>query len=162
MPADAPSAEARRRAAREVIDILHEIATLLVHLPLPNLSNQRRNLTPTTEHPPRPPTTILLRLADRKRREPGSPCCTLTLPLSLFCVMWHSLMLWRAPCFVVKADFYVQHSLNILCTDCAAESHTAAARRIPLVLRRQRRRRCECRCALRPGVRNIVFTASGS
>jgi mitotic-spindle organizing protein 1 len=30
MPAEATSADARRRAAREVIDILHEIATLLV------------------------------------------------------------------------------------------------------------------------------------
>jgi hypothetical protein len=30
MPAEQTSAEARRRAAREVIDILHEIATLLV------------------------------------------------------------------------------------------------------------------------------------
>jgi mitotic-spindle organizing protein 1 len=30
MPAETASAEARRRAAREVIDILHEIATLLV------------------------------------------------------------------------------------------------------------------------------------
>jgi len=30
MPAESTSADARRRAAREVIDILHEIATLLV------------------------------------------------------------------------------------------------------------------------------------
>jgi hypothetical protein len=30
MPAEQASADARRRAAREVIDILHEIATLLV------------------------------------------------------------------------------------------------------------------------------------
>jgi hypothetical protein len=38
MPAEPASAEARRRAAREVIDILHEIATLLVcdHLPHKN------------------------------------------------------------------------------------------------------------------------------
>ena len=33
MPAEQPSAEVRRRAAREVIDILHEIATLLVRSP---------------------------------------------------------------------------------------------------------------------------------
>jgi hypothetical protein len=32
MPAEQASADARRRAAREVIDILHEIATLLVCL----------------------------------------------------------------------------------------------------------------------------------
>lgn len=32
MPAESASAEARRKAAREVIDILHEIATLLVRL----------------------------------------------------------------------------------------------------------------------------------
>lgn len=32
MPAEQASADARRKAAREVIDILHEIATLLVCL----------------------------------------------------------------------------------------------------------------------------------
>jgi hypothetical protein len=67
MPADSASAEARRKAAREVIDILHEIATLLVrcqHLLPPNV------LIKMTEHSPRPSTTLLLRLAHRKRREP--------------------------------------------------------------------------------------------
>lgn len=35
MPAEQTSADARRKAAREVIDILHEIATLLARYPLP-------------------------------------------------------------------------------------------------------------------------------
>lgn len=34
MPAEQASVEVRRKAAREVIDILHEIATLLVSLDL--------------------------------------------------------------------------------------------------------------------------------
>ncbi|EAT83926.1 hypothetical protein SNOG_08758 [Parastagonospora nodorum SN15] len=39
MPAESTSADARRRAAREVIDILHEIATLLnTHLDRQQLS----------------------------------------------------------------------------------------------------------------------------
>jgi hypothetical protein len=50
-----------------------------INPPLPCPPNQRRNLNITTEHPPRPPTTILLRLADRKWREPRSPCCTLSI-----------------------------------------------------------------------------------
>ncbi|KAF2129647.1 hypothetical protein P153DRAFT_316814 [Dothidotthia symphoricarpi CBS 119687] len=39
MPAEQPSADVRRKAAREVIDILHEIATLLnTHLDRQQLS----------------------------------------------------------------------------------------------------------------------------
>jgi hypothetical protein len=72
MPGESASAEARRRAAREVIDILHEIATLLVKRP--NNSGQTfiPIITCNLEHPSGPPTALLLRLTHRERRESRS------------------------------------------------------------------------------------------
>lgn len=61
MPAEQTPADARRRAAREVIDILHEIATLLVRARAHDIHGAILNKL--TEHPPRPTTALLLRLA---------------------------------------------------------------------------------------------------
>lgn len=73
MPAvEQTSADARRKAAREVIDILHEIATLLVSMQahpsplLPNLKRppaQQLKLS-ALEHASRSAATIILRVID--------------------------------------------------------------------------------------------------
>jgi hypothetical protein len=70
MPGEA-SAEARRRAAREVIDILHEIATLLVR-PNNGALTIMPIITRILEHPSGPPAALLLRLAHRERRKSRS------------------------------------------------------------------------------------------
>lgn len=73
MPAEQASADARRKAAREVIDILHEIATLLVRpqavAPTCDLIDK-----PAAEHAPRPSAALLLRIAHRKRGKSRSAC----------------------------------------------------------------------------------------
>jgi hypothetical protein len=60
MPAEQASADVRRKAAREVIDILHEIATLLVgvyqHITNSN-NNKRRKNTPLTNNTRTPTST---------------------------------------------------------------------------------------------------------
>jgi hypothetical protein len=60
MPAEQASADVRRKAAREVIDILHEIATLLVgvyqHI-TNNNNNKRKKNTPLTDNTRTPTST---------------------------------------------------------------------------------------------------------
>jgi hypothetical protein len=75
----APDAEAKKKAARETIDILHEISTLLVRdlrLILSSLARPKTSvLTVKTEHRTRPPISQLLRLSDREWRKSGGSCC---------------------------------------------------------------------------------------
>lgn len=76
MPAEQASVEVRRKAAREVIDILHEIATLLVcqfRSPIFDILK----LT-FIEHTSRSPATFVLRLIDREWRKPRSISSTFT------------------------------------------------------------------------------------
>lgn len=61
----------KRQAAREVIDILHEIATLLVRLSDLILSVAATDLH-DVEHEPQPSATIVLRIAHREWCQSGS------------------------------------------------------------------------------------------
>jgi len=62
--------EAKKRAARETIDILHEISTLLVRqTTLTKNSEAKPILTTLPEDRSRPPIAQLLRVSDRKWRE---------------------------------------------------------------------------------------------
>jgi hypothetical protein len=74
-PASDP--EAKKRAARETIDILHEISTLLVRqIPISSQTNkpQPRKKSNTDNNPPehrsRPAIAQLLRVSDREWRQP--------------------------------------------------------------------------------------------
>ena len=76
----------KRQAAREVIDILHEISILLVRMLSAFLftsfldgekSKYKPMYLPSTfsEHPSRPHRIVTLRIADRKWRQSGGSGC---------------------------------------------------------------------------------------
>jgi hypothetical protein len=137
MPGESASAEARRRAAREVIDILHEIATLLVR-PNNGALTIMPIITCILEHPSGPPAALLLRIAHREWRKSRS----ISREFQHFCNQ----------CFfeaqpgsgsAMRAVSRQTHPLSflvylekvcMLIMGCGTESYTAAARRISSVV----------------------------
>jgi len=67
----------KRKAAREVIDILGEIATLLVWIYKTLVES---NIDSNPEHWSGPPTIVVLRIAHREWRQSRSACRTLLRP----------------------------------------------------------------------------------